>query len=545
MLYSSSHLFPELPVETPACAMSHVPHPMRTSPAQRIACIDILAFGVQYCVRTENSESEAPHVLIETRTHARRVLELNAAAQRAGLRQGMRLQEAQSVCPQVNASAEDPHAIEAARQELCAQLRTFSPWIERHPDWPDSFWVRGDGLSSLWSSATEWARAMHTHLALQGWKASVVVGYSRFFSLAIARQRPGVLKVFRTAEQEREHALNTPLHLLVSDAKLHKEFEMLGVQSLKDLQEIPTGAIQRRYGKDAARWVQWVRQEHGLQSQATTAPPSYETTVEWDQPVSQHTTLLFLLQKPLDQLLSKIQRVGHSCEALTIRCHFDWGKYIDERLEKRTRNAGIEPHGHLEFTLRAAFAHLDSIRWTELLRLRLARIVFPLGVISVKLHAHTARETVRQETWQGVERARVPDALHEALAQLRAELGDAAVSTLSIQDAHLPEARNLRQPLQRLAVAAPHPLWTPVSVRRMHARPHLLLPQSNERALVPWLQAQRHTVIDVRGPYSISGAWWEKPVERAYYYVLLDEGEVLWVYYDRVRQQWMWQGNIF
>lgn len=525
--------------------MAHVPYSMRTSPTQRIACVDILALGVQYNIRAESAEEEVPHVLIDTRTTARRVLQTNAAAQRAGLRPGMRLQEAQSVCPQVRASTEDPQALEAARQELCAQLRTFSPWVERHPQWPDTFWVRGDGLSSLWSSASEWGRAMHTHLALQGWKASVVVGFSRFFALAIARKTPSELKVFRTAEQERETAFKTPLKSLVSDLKLHKEFKALGVQSLGDLREIPAGAIQRRYGKEAAQWAQWVRQERTLQSQATTPIPSYKENIEWDQPVAQHTALLFLLQKPLDQLLQKVQHAGYRCEALRIRCYLDWGKYIDESLEKRARDAGIEPYGHLEFTLRAAFPHLDTTRWAELLRLRLARIVFPLGVMSVELSAQPARAAARQEIWQGVERARIPDALHEALSTLRAELGEDAVSCLNTQDAHLPEVRNFQRPLHDLSPAEPHPMWTPVSVRRMHARARLLLPQSTECALLPWLQSQRHTVNRMQGPYLASGAWWEKPVQRAYYYVLLNEGEVLWVYYDRVRQQWMWQGSIF
>lgn len=511
----------------------------------RIACIDIPELGLQYAEQARCIAPDKPHILIEAHVRTPRILALNAAAQQRGLHRGMRLQEAQSVCEDIFVSTENTEAIAEARQTICARLEEFSPWIERHPQWPNSLWIRGDGLSSLWPSATQWGQSIHTSLMLQGWKNTVIVGFSRFFALAIARQHPGHLRVLTSPDQERVHALRTPLHFLIADPALRIEFETLGMHTLDDLYQLPLSAVQRRYGKEAAQWIQWVQYEHSMRSRAIVAPQVYRVRPTWDSAVIQHDVLLFRVQKPLRQLFSKIQRAGYSCDTLHVKFFFEWGRLIDDRLQKSIRDMGIEPYDTYQFTLQAAFAHLDEVRWTELLRLRLSRLKFPLGVIAVEIQADAVRAEIRQETWKEAGAPQVPDALLEALARIRAELGDQAVGHLDIEDAHLPETRNPWRSLRQLTAPNPHPLWTPHSLRRIYPRIHPLPTRANESELRAWLQTQNQSLSSLHGPYIVSGAWWQKPVERAYYYAVLGGGETLWVYYDRVRMQWMWQGNVY
>lgn len=513
----------------------------------RVACIDIPNLELQYVGRKLALPMDQPHVLSDASESSPRVLECNVCAHAAGVSVGMRVHAAKSLCPNLHVSISDAENIEEQRQELSEHLREFSPWVERHPLWPNSFWLRGDGLASLWANATQWGEAMHTSLALKGWRVSIVVGFSRFFALAIARQHERELRVFRHAEQERECALRTPLNRLIHDKKLQAEFRELGVRTLADLHDLPSGAVRRRYGPEAARWVQWVRAERHVSAHAVPLKRRYTTRTEWDEAVIGKTTLLFLLQAPITDVLEQVKRAGLSCELLEFTLYFDWGRYIDDRLQRRIQRAGVEAHGTLSFETRAAFAHLDLERWTELLRLRLSKMHLPLGVVRVDVEAQATHAETRQEEWGDAGQNRVPDALLEALARVRAEFGEDVVGRLEVGETHLPEARHRWVEFTRLDVPAPHPRWTATSLRRLLNSRRTLTRDAAETELMEWFSRMRgaNPCVRIQGPYVIAGAWWHTSVERAYYYVFLQRGEVLWVYYDRVRKRWFLQGEVF
>lgn len=517
----------------------------RDAAAQRIACIDLPALGLQYATQQHEIPEEMPHILVDMSGSTPRVCACNRAAQKHGVMVGMRTAQARSACADLVVSTLDPASLNAVRQDLSTQLQRFSPWVERHPLWPDSFWVRGDGLHRLWSSASAWGRSMHNALMIKGWKAAVVVGFSRFFTLAIARQSPGHLRVFKHPHTARADALRVPLHFLLSDPKLWEEFRTLGLHTLGDLRTLPPGSVHRRYGADAAQWAQWVHAAQDIHSRAVSTPKTYTTQVAWDVPISGAMTLLFVLTQPLETLLQEMDRAGRACDAIQFELTFDWGRYVDDRLRARCRAAGVEPHENHSFEIRAAQAHVDVHRWIELLRLRLSRLRLPLGVLSVHCTARDADQNVQQERWEGVEKTRRPDALLQGLAQVRAELSKDAVGRLACVDAHLPEVRNQWTSCNALDAPAPHPRWTPVSLRRMHPKMRVLATATPEASLDAWLKQQRHAYRAIMGPYVVAGGWWERPVERAYYYVFLETGEVLWLYYDRMRKNWFSQGEVY
>ena len=51
-------------------------------------------------------------------------------------------------------------------------------------------------------------------------------------------------------------------------------------------------------------------------------------------------------------------------------------------------------------------------------------------------------------------------------------------------------------------------------------------------------------VSQVHGPYVVSGGWWTRHVHREYHFAETRGGELLWVYYDRVRRRWFLQGRV-
>ncbi|MCY3845341.1 MAG: hypothetical protein OXH69_17600, partial [Acidobacteria bacterium] len=182
-----------------------------------------------------------------------------------------------------------------------------------------------------------------------------------------------------------------------------------------------------------------------------------------------------------------------------------------------------------------------------------------------------------------------PAAANRALARIRAEFGDGAVVRARLVEAHLPEARFAWEPFESArttsasrsavrrpaksprsgrsprsvpsprsgrfprsvssprSVPAPAPADTACRplVRRIHARPVPLPPRPRHEP-DGWLLrgGVAGHVEDLAGPYLVSGGWWRAAVHREYYFARMRDGDVLWIYYDRLRRRWCWQGRV-
>ena len=208
------------------------------------------------------------------------------------------------------------------------------------------------------------------------------------------------------------------------------------------------------------------------------------------------------------------------------------------------------------------------------------------GVTSLRVAARAVRTRSAQAGLFAARPHRDPAAAHRALARVRAEFGDEAVVRARLVEAHLPEARFAWEPLataprtvgasrsvtaRRSAVrrpakalrsgmsprSAPSPRSVPVPaptpadtacrplVRRIHARPVPLPPRPRHEP-DGWLLrgGVAGHVEDLAGPYLVSGGWWRAAVHREYYFARMRDGDLLWIYYDRPRRRWCWQGRV-
>ena len=149
------------------------------------------------------------------------------------------------------------------------------------------------------------------------------------------------------------------------------------------------------------------------------------------------------------------------------------------------------------------------------------------------------------------------DAANRALARLRAEFGDDAVVQAKLANGHLPEARFTWEPLSRVKLPRNdlnrlndlNVLNSPsakVLVRRIMAKPISLPGGPRHTHEDGWLiLGHKYGSVDkLSGPYVFAGGWWNKEIQRDYYYAETRRGAIAWVYYDRVRRRWFLQGWI-
>jgi protein ImuB len=212
----------------------------------------------------------------------------------------------------------------------------------------------------------------------------------------------------------------------------------------------------------------------------------------------------------------------------------------------------LEDRTQHEAELRPAQATLDLPTLMELLRLRLSNL-FQRGKRLKEGIQHVALELVgvdpdkQQLQLFHDTPGRDLSAAQRALARLRAAYGEDSVLHPVLREGHLPEARFTWQRLSKLEPARPSavdPHKRPL-VRRLFKKAQ---PLSRQRRNEPdgWmiLGLEGGAVEQLHGPFVLSGGWWVRELSREYYYLRTPKTGWLWVYFDRRRRRWFWQGAV-
>lgn len=416
--------------------------------------------------------------------------------------------------------------IEAAAQEVLAELRRFSPEVEPSDQEPGVSWLNADGIEPLFGPLQTWASEAAAALAARQLRATVVVGFDRFSTYALARARAaGGVQVLASAEEERERSDRVPLHRLGLDARLRDGLGQLGVAEVGAFRRLPAGSLRSRFGGDAERLHRAARGvlRDPLAPQPIVEAPREELAREPGEGDLDVTALLFLCKQRLARITRTLGRRGQAIAVMVLRLRFE---KLDEREES------VSP----------AEPTLDEVQLTDLLRLRLESLRLDAELVGFELSAEAVAATAVQRDLFAAVRQREVAAANRALARLRAELGDAAVVQAELREGHLPEATFRWRPLAAMEVpqTAREPS-SPRLVRSVLDRPRLLTPVAADD------RGRGDPVVDVQGlsgPYAISGGWWAGERHREYYFAETRRGDILWVYYDRSRRRWFLQGIV-
>ncbi len=494
---------------------------------RRMACVDLPQLPLQLLLRRRPGWREGPVAVVDQDRPQGRVLWVDERARSRRVLPGMRYAAALSLAPGLRADVVPQAEIASAVAGLAARLRGFTPRVEPARDEPGVFWLDAGGLERLWPSLEAWASAIASDLEGAGFVATVVVGFGRFGTYALARCRRGV-HVLGTETEERAAARSVPLERISIEPEHLDILSRLGVKTVGEFLDLPREGVGLRFGPELERL-------HGLASGERVVPLQPEradlppmTREVLDHPEADVERLLGVVERLLGPLLEEVGRKGKAVAELELGFRF-------ERLGD-----------HIE-SLRPAAPSLDARLLLELVRLRLGALQrLPDTVGEVVLIAREAEPDRRPPALAGSGRRRRDIAAADrALARVRARLGEEAVVRARLREGHLPEASFAWEPVERLEAPVPRGLPSARLVRRIYARP-LALPQRPRQEPDGWMLRglEQGPVDRVEGPYVISGGWWVRPVHREYHFAETRKGELLWVYYDRLRRQWFLQGRV-
>ncbi len=503
----------------------------------QIACLDLPALPLQIVWRSEPAWRAHPVVVIDEDRPQGEVLWACERARKAGVLVGQRYAHALSLCGGLRARVVPPEQIAAAIEELRTVLHRLSPRVEPAsvrsnqvgPEDPGVFWLDGEGLDRIFGD--RWGASIMKAVSDLGYRGAVVVGFSRFATYAIARATRHGVTVLRSDQDERIAASNVPLARLEIEPKLRDSLARLGVTTVGQLVRLPGGGILERFGSDAHRLYQLAAGERWDPLVPVAPPEAPDERVILDDDESDIERLVFVLKAPIDRLLDRLAAKARALTALHVELAL---KHAVGKIELRAD------------CIKPAAPTLDARSLVRLVHLRLTGMPPAAPVNAVRVWAEDTLATREQLALFAAKPRRDLRAADEAIARVRAELGDDAVVRAVLREGHLPEASFGWERLVHVVPASPTQKLVRPLVRRLLARPQALPPQVRQVRDDGWLLSnlEHGAVVRIVGPYVVSGGWWAHELHREYHFAELRRGDCLWVYYDRNRRRWFWQGAV-
>jgi protein ImuB len=520
---------------------------MKNSTSGRLACVDLPAFPLQLLLKRHRDWVDQPAAVVAEDRPQGVVLWVNERARQSGVLPGQRYAAALSLAAGLRAGEVESKEITQSVSELTRRLMCFSPEVEPAAGEPGVFWLNGAGLKRLYHSPRQWAQAIQQEIETQSFAAGIVVGFTRFGAYAVAKGQRRIV-IFRDAAEERRAAEKIPLGRLNIDPRFRDTLFKLGIETVGALLSLPPAGLRERFGAEAHRLHQMAAGELWTPLDPSKPEEPVAQRRILDDSESDATRLLFLIKQMLHPMLAALAKRGQALTVLWLSFLMDKSEWLKEQI-------------------RPATPTLMEAQIIDLVRLRLESLKLAAGVIEIELKAEACAAT-REQLQLFIERPkRDLDAANRALARLRAEFGDEAVVRATLKDGHLPEARFAWEPLDNLklprlehnpaALAANdsnglnglNVLSSPtlkVLVRRIAAKPNMLpgIPTHTHEDGWLLLGPKYGTVDRLTGPYIFSGGWWHREIQREYYYAETRRGDLLWLYYDRVRRRWFLQGSV-
>lgn len=501
----------------------------------QLACVDVFAFPLQLLLKDRPEWRTSPVAVVAEERPQAFILWVNERARRLGIRPGLRYTAGLALNAELRAASVDTGHIERAVQQITDRLRDYSPEVEPADDlWqsPGLFWLNASGLGHLYPSLNHWAEAIYEDLSSFGLVSSIAVGFSRFGTYAVARSTRA-RTVFLKPEKEFTQAKRVALSRLDFPPEPSGTLHKLGVDTVGDLLTLPAKGLLKRFGPEVFRLHQLAEDTLFSPLQPVVPEEPAERSVELPAPIVNSERLLFFAKRILDDLLCWLFERGLALALLKLRLELD------------DRSVRYEP-------LRPACPTLDGPQLLGLVRLRLETLRLEAGVVAMTISAECIPRGREQLSLLAEKPRRDPMSRKRAFARLRAEFGEGAVVKAQLTEAHLPSARFRWVPFQSRADTKSRRLSTPKTespplalIRRFYEQP-MALPHRMKHEPDGWMLRglEFGPVRDFLGPYVLSGGWWRKTVHREYYFVRMQQGDVFWVFYDRIRRRWFLEGRV-
>jgi len=461
----------------------------------RLACVHVPQLALQAALRRSPEAREQPAALlaVTAATSSKssrgrgvfRVVEMNADAQRAGVRPGMTGAQAAAAAPGLRLLRATDADGEAGAAALADVGFAFAPRVERDGE---RIYFAIEDLGRLYPHEAAVAQAIQAHAARLGFGARVAISSTRGTARVAARAHP-VAVVPAAPEDARAFLAPLPVTLLTDDEELRAAFRRWGTRTAGAIARLPPRAVALRLGPAGDAVARLARAEDDEPFLPLPPPDALEEAIQLDYPIAELEPLSFVLRGLVDRALERLAGRSLACAELTLRLTLD-------------------PRGLDVRTIPIAAPTREAKPLIELARLDLARRppeapVVGLHVIALPARVRATQLDILRPTGPA------PNRLAVTLARLAALVGPENVGAPAAVDSWREETIAVKPYTAAAATAAADAGQLSLSLRRRRPPEEIevLMGRDGPTALRGTETTAR--VLIAAGPYRLSGEWWQ------------------------------------
>lgn len=390
-----------------------------------VACLTIPAFALRAPLLRRPDLAGKPVALAPAPGAQPLLGPCTGAAERAGIRPGMRLSEALATCPELQLVEQDPAEVEEEWERLLRRLEDEGLAVESAE--PGCAYFETRGVERL-AGGLEAALQRALDAVGPEWEPRVGAASRRFAALAAATVAPPGHTVVVDDGETRLFLEPLPLHLLPLAPERREELAELGVKRLGELARLPGAAVADRLGVDGAEAWRLAHGEDDGEVDPRRPPSELAESLSFPEPIANELTLERALAALVERVLARPERAGRAPRQLALSAKLVGGGSWRSSLTLREPTA--EPD-RLRLALAPRLAELPAP--TAELRLELGELTESAG---------TQAELVRPRG------SRLRERLREGLRQVRTGAGiDAVCTVVEVAPwSRIPESRAILVP---------------------------------------------------------------------------------------------------
>ena len=441
-------------------------------------------FRLQAALRFREELRERPVALTHEHEDKTGLLEVSAAAERAGVRPGQPSPQALARCPGlvlISRAAAQEHAAQAALLEVAA---TLSPEIE----------ATADGYCTVNLHASrdrDWpALATRVIASLEMLRLSAQCGVAPNPDLAFLAARHA--RPTLVVQSPAAFLANLAIQELEPSPELLSVLQDWGIHNLAQLTSLPRGDLMDRLGPEAARL--WERAAGASERPLRLVRPVEEfvETFEFEHDIDTAEPVLFLLRRFLDQLALRLGHAYRVAGRMTLTLLLTNGRAHERSFTVPSPTADVD------VLFRILQTHFDGLQLDH-------------GPTAVRLRIEPA-QAERQQFQLFESPLRDPNRFGETLGRLAALVGAENVGVAEVLDTHRSDSFRLVPPRFHEIAAAPasgDDFSIGLPLRRY--RPAIFAAVTVVRHRPTQIVSAKicGAIRDALGPYRASGSWWE------------------------------------
>jgi protein ImuB len=286
-----------------------------------------------------------------------------------------------------------------------------------------------------------------------------------------------------------------------------------GIHTLGQFASLDREQMGARLGPEAVRMWERANGQSNRVLKLIRPPESFEESFEFENEIETAEPLLFMLRRFLDQLAVQLSGIYLVAKELTLRITFR-DKQIYERIFKIP-----QPTNNVDLLFRMLHTHLENFKSEH-------------PIVAVALSAHPIKPA-REQFGLFETTLRNPHQLSETLARLIALLSADRVGTPILEETHRPDAFRIEPFAWQVGAIdlnrpkAIEPTFR-TALRRFRPNVSASVLLDEEGPVHVRGADVRGKIIEQRGPFLISGNWWdEKSWARAEWDLQLEDGELV------------------